>query len=110
MADGGLAMDHIDTSVVSLAIACHRHHHHHHPLFPYFRKISEFQLTVAMGEWQFQQVRIALEAGSHKPAHSGPWCDGHFLPGFEAGGRLGQLPCATKQIPTAYPRRLGKGQ
>ena len=70
MADGWLAADHIDTSVVSLAIVCHRHHHHH-PLSPLFQKNNGISVNCGDGG-------VAVSAGedctgSWKPQACTQW-------------------------------------
>ena len=48
-------------------------------LYFFYTKYRTLKLTVAMGAWRLQQVWITLAAESHKPAHSGPWCDLSFV-------------------------------
>ena len=55
----------------------------------FYTKYRTFKLTVAMGAWRLQQVWITLAAESHKPAHSGPWCDLSFVARNWSGWHFG---------------------
>ena len=69
-------------------------------LYFFYTKYRTLKLTVAMGAWRLQQVWITLAAESHKPAHSGPWCDLSFVVRIEVDG-ISAAARVTKQIPTA---------
>ena len=58
------------------------------PVF-FYTKYRTLKLTVAMGAWRLQQVWITLAAESHKPAHSGPWCDLSFVARNWSGWHFG---------------------
>ena len=76
------------------------------PVFSY-TKYRTLKLTVAMGAWRLQQVWITLAAESHKPAHSGPWCDLSFVARNWSGWHFGS--CQGNQADSdCLPRRMGR--